>query len=108
MIQSLTPLQAAVLRVVAARGAQYAPFEAATIAAYQTVLDTTDRSTIQADATNVQQALVALQDKALIWKEKRGVYALEDSHTAETMEAEGLLAAVPPAPAARSPRRRQP
>jgi hypothetical protein len=31
------------------------------------------------DVTTVQQALLALQDKSLVWKESRGVYALEDA-----------------------------
>lgn len=103
IIQSLTPLQASVLRVMAARGEAYAPFEAATMAAYQTVLDAlAPQGTMKADPANVQQALLALQDKALVWKEKRGVYALEDSHTAEVLAAEGLLEEVPAPPSAAS------
>lgn len=109
VIQSLTPLQASVLRVMAARGEHFAPFEANTMTAYQTVLDAlAPNDRVRADTANVQQALMALQDKALVWKEKRGVYALEDSHTAEVMEAEGMLETVPPPPAARARRRRRP
>ena len=38
-----------------------------------------------------QPALAALQDKSLIWREKRGVYALEEAGTASVMRRAGLL-----------------
>lgn len=99
VIQALTPLQASVLRVMAARGDHYAPFEAETMTAYQTVLSAiAPNSKLKADAANVQQALAALQDKALVWKERRGMYALEDSHTKEVMEQADMLDIVPPRP----------
>lgn len=108
VIHSLTPLQGAVLRVMATRREAYAPFEASTMAAYQTVLGHLDpQSTVRADAANVQQALMALQEKALIWKERRGVYAMEDNYTIEIMEAEGMLTNAPPPPAAPSKRLRR-
>lgn len=107
VIHSLTPLQGSVLRVMAARQEIYAPFEATTMAAYQTVLTELDsQSSVKPDAANVQQALMALQDKALIWKERRGVYAMEDSYTTEIMTAEGMLDLVPAAPSTPKRRRR--
>ena len=88
VIHALTPLQSAVLRVLAEQASQYSPFEDATIAAYQTVLSRiAPQETVRADVSNVQQALLALQDKALVWKEKRGVYALEDSTMAQLLGA---------------------
>lgn len=84
VVHSLTPLQSTVLRVMAARGAAYAPFEAATMAAYDEVLKTSGQDPLpKLDASQVQSALQALQDKALVWKAQRGVYALEESGLAD-------------------------
>ena len=86
IIHALTPLQSAVLRVLAEQAGRYSPFEDATVAAYQAVLSRiAPQETVRADVSNVQQALIALQDKALVWKEKRGVYALEDSTLADLL-----------------------
>lgn len=99
VVHSLTPLQSAVLRVMARRGTGYAPFEASTIAAYQAVLESEDPGTsTRADVPNVQQALIALQEKALVWRAARGVYALEEGSLAELMAQRGLLARVPDGP----------
>ncbi len=65
VVHSLTPLQSAVLRVMARQGARYAPFEAETLA--------------------------ALQEKALVWRAARGVYALEDAALGELLAQEGML-----------------
>lgn len=84
VLRSLTPLQSAVLRVLCAAGADYAPFESETIERYQQVLNAAAPNTrMVADVSNVQQALGALQDKSLVWRAARGVYALEDSSLAE-------------------------
>jgi len=97
VVHSLTPLQSAVLRVLAARGSQYAPFEAGTIAAYQAVLQATGQPmNAKADVPGVQQALMALQEKALVWRAARGVYALEESALSDLMESDGMLRMVPP------------
>ena len=86
VIHSLTPLQSAVLQVLAKAGANYAPFEARTLENYQAVmLATAPHCEVRADIPNVQQALVALQDKGLVWKAARGVYALEDTSLAELL-----------------------
>ncbi len=98
VIRSLTPLQSAVLRVVAARGGDYAPFDAATISAYAMVLSVTEPGgDTKADVPNIQNALSMLQEKSLVWKASRGVYSLEESSLADLMREEGLLDMVPAA-----------
>jgi hypothetical protein len=97
VVHSLTPLQSAVLRVLTAAGADFAPFESETVERYQQVLDTiAPNAQVKADVSNVQQALSALQEKALVWRAARGVYALEDASLAEIMAGHGLLAAAAP------------
>jgi hypothetical protein len=92
VVHSLTPLQSAVLRVMASQGAHYAPFEAETLAAYQHMLDSiAPATTTRADVPNVQQALAALQEKVLVWRAARGVYALEDAALGELLAQEGML-----------------
>ncbi|MFY9513750.1 MAG: ATP-binding protein [Rubrivivax sp.] len=96
VVHSLTPLQAAVLKVLARRGADYAPFEGATLQAYQAVLQAANPAgDAKADVPAVQQALIALQEKALVWRAARGVYALEEASLADLMAQRGLLADVP-------------
>jgi hypothetical protein len=92
VVHSLTPLQSAVLCVLASKGPAYAPFEADTISAYQTLLDVkAPNSATRADVTNVQQALAALQEKALVWRASRGVYALEDAAMRDLLVQANLL-----------------
>ena len=94
VVHSLTPLQSAVLRVLAGKGQRYAPFETETILAYQQALDAiAPGSSTRADVPNVQQALTALQEKALVWRAARGVYALEDASLRDLLEQEGMLPA---------------
>lgn len=80
VVRSLTPLQAAVLRVMARVGGDYAPFEAATLQRYREEMQRAGISDtdLRAEVPSVQQALTALQDKALVWRAARGVYAVED------------------------------
>lgn len=93
-IRSLTPIQQAVLRVMAAMGSSYAPFEAATLQKYRTAIESAGFSSeeIKADAGNVQQALTALQEKKLVWRAARGVYELEEQSLKDLLQAQGLLA----------------
>jgi len=82
VIAALTPLQSAVLRVLAGSGANYRPFEAATLDKYRETLMAAGEpaeSAAKADVPSIQAALEALQDKSLIWRASRGVYALEDT-----------------------------
>jgi hypothetical protein len=113
VLHSLTPLQAAVLRVMAARGERFAPFESATLAAYEAMLKGSGRpATVNESA--VQQALLVLQERSLVWRAARGVYALEELSLTDLMRAEGMLdvpegASTSPAPkgAAQSKTRRK-
>jgi hypothetical protein len=97
VVHSLTPLQSAVLRVLAQAGPEYAPFEARTMERYRATLAAiAPRVQVEPETTNVQQALVALQEKALVWRAARGVYALEDTVLAELMRNAGMLDNCPP------------
>jgi hypothetical protein len=93
VVHSLTPIQSAVLRVMAARGADYAPFEAGTLEAYRAALVQAgvDPQDAKADVPGVQAALLALQDKKLVWKASRGVYALEETNMMDLLADAGLL-----------------
>ncbi|GAC1527681.1 MAG: hypothetical protein NVS2B4_05180 [Ramlibacter sp.] len=92
VVHSLTPLQASVLRVLATAGTSYAPFEAATMARYaQALARINPNAAVKPDANNVNQALMALQEKGLLWRASRGVYSLEDSFLAELMQQAGML-----------------
>ena len=90
VVHSLTPLQFSVLRVLASKGQNYAPFETATLHFYQQLLDTISPN-ITADVPNVQQALTALQEKSLVWRASRGIYALEDASLRDLLAQECLL-----------------
>jgi hypothetical protein len=92
VVHSLTPLQSAVLRVMAKSGPDYAPFEAQTMDRYRSTLAAiAPRAKVEPETNNVQQSLAALQEKALVWKAARGVYALEDTFLAELMRKAGML-----------------
>jgi len=92
VVHRLTPLQSAVLRVMAKAGSDYAPFEAQTMERYRATLAAiAPGAKVEPETNNVQQALAALQEKALIWKAARGIYALEDTFLAELMRKAGML-----------------
>lgn len=93
VIHSLTPIQQAVLRVMAASSHNFAPFEAATLAKYRKAMQSTGLAPedAKADVPGVQQALIALQEKKLVWKAARGVYDLEEQSLNDILEADGLL-----------------
>jgi hypothetical protein len=76
-VHSLPPLQRAVLEVMAQQGDQYAPFEPATLQKYKDILDRREATT-KVSAENVQAALRGLQERKLVWRASRGVYALEE------------------------------
>lgn len=94
VIHSLTPIQSAVLRVMAASDQRYAPFEAATLEKYRKAMQLSGQAPdeVKVDVPGVQQALIALQEKKLVWRAARGVYAVEEKHTVDVLNAEGLLA----------------
>ncbi len=96
VLNSLTPLRSTVLRVLATRQGNYVPFDGQTMNTYAHVLSViAPKETVKPDASNVQQALAALQDKLLVWREKRGVYALEEAATAHLLQTQGMLDPVP-------------
>ena len=94
VIHSLTPIQSAVLRVMAASDQRYAPFEAVTLEKYRKAMQLSGQAPdeLKVDVPGVQQALIALQEKKLVWRAARGVYAVEEKHTVDVLNAEGLLA----------------
>lgn len=93
VVRSLTPIQSAVLRVMAATDQHYAPFEADTLEKYRKALQLAGQppEDIKVDVPGVQQALIALQDKKLVWRAARGVYAVEEKSLIDLMKADGLL-----------------
>lgn len=93
VIRSLTPIQQAVLRVMAAAGKKFAPFEAATLDKYRIAMQSTGlpAEEMKIDIPSAQQALYALQEKKLVWKAARGVYDLEEQSLKDILAAEGLL-----------------
>jgi hypothetical protein len=93
VVRGLTPLQGAVLRVLAVQGAHYAPYAAASLEAYARQLARLDpASAVKVDVPNVQSALEALQAKSLAWRAAHGDYALEEQGLVELMRGKGLLA----------------
>ncbi|MFF7705904.1 hypothetical protein [Pseudomonas sp. NPDC007930] len=93
VIHSLTPIQGAVLRVLAAKGDDYAPFEAQTQALYGRAMESAGAAAADAktDISGIQQALLALQDKKLVWKASRGVYAVDEQVIVDLLRQDGLL-----------------
>ncbi|MEI6026559.1 MAG: ATP-binding protein [Betaproteobacteria bacterium] len=93
VVRALTPLQGAVLRVMAMQAESYTPYAAASLAAYTEQLGQLDPgSTVKVDVPNVQSALEALQGKSLAWRAAHGEYALEDQGLVELMRSKGWLA----------------
>lgn len=87
----LSPLQQAVLEVMAERtlGRQpFSPFAEQTLADVSRKLELA-QTEANASTPNVQKALDALRDKELVWKANRGEYALEDGAMAEWLTSVG-------------------
>lgn len=93
IIRSLTPIQSAVLRVMCARGESYAPFEAPTLALYAKALQQAGipQEDLKVEVGGVQQALLALQEKKLVWKASRGVYAIDEQIIVDLLAEDGQL-----------------
>ncbi|SDD96746.1 hypothetical protein SAMN05216345_1251 [Cupriavidus sp. YR651] len=72
--ESLSPVQQAVVRVMASKAGQFSPFGEAAMSAYKSLLPP--------DATvstaTVQNAIDALREREILWKESRGTYEIED------------------------------
>jgi hypothetical protein len=81
-VKSLTPLQAAVLKVMVIEGRSYAPFEAQTQPKHaamlirDSMLSEDARQAVSAEA--IQQALTELQDKGLIRRSAQGIFTMID------------------------------
>lgn len=86
---SLTPLQSAVLRVLASMGKSYAPFEQITMERYRNLIGQESEDAVTAQ--NVQAALASLQDKGMVWRASRGVYAMEDDGLTALLRQQGFL-----------------
>jgi hypothetical protein len=93
VIHSLTPIQSAVIRVMSAKGESYAPFEAPTMELYATAMKQAGiaECDIKVEVPGVQQALIALQEKKLVWKASRGVYAVDENVIVDLLRGDGLL-----------------
>jgi len=93
VLHSLTPIQSAVIRVMSAKGEDYAPFEAATLGLYTKAMEQAglDVGESAVEVPGVQQALIALQEKKLVWKASRGIYAVDEQVIVELLRAGGML-----------------
>jgi hypothetical protein len=95
-VRALTPLQGAVLRVMAMQGEDDAPYTAKSLEAYAEQLAKLDpRSGVRIEIPNVQSALEALRAKSLAWRAAHGEYALEEQSLAVLMKIRGLLGRAP-------------
>ena len=87
----LSPLQQAVLEVMAERAQGRQPFSPF---AEQTLIEVARKleqagAEVNASTANVQKALDALRDKELVWRANRGEYALEDASMAQWLTRTG-------------------
>jgi hypothetical protein len=92
VVESLTPLQSAVIRVLAIKGESYAPFDAEAMGLYKSILSKiAPGEDCKVDVSSVQQALTMLQEKALVWRAARGVDALEESALGDLLQRHGFF-----------------
>ncbi|MBO9686729.1 ATP-binding protein [Roseateles chitosanitabidus] len=89
----LSPLESAVLRVMAAQGQNFVPFWTRTMETYRMVIEVDDgnASAEAIDLASVRQALETLKDKGFLWRSVHGSYALEEFGIKEALEEGGLL-----------------
>lgn len=93
LIGLLSPLQSAVLRVLAAQGRRFVPFWNRTLETFRLVIEQDDGNDVDEpiNVKTVQQALDALKDKGFLWRSVHGVYALEEFGIREALEEGRLL-----------------
>ena len=93
LVGLLSPLQSAVLRVLAAQGRNFVPFWTRTMDTYRMVIEVDDgnEATEPINLHTVQAALDALKEKGFLWRSVHGVYALEEFGIREALEEGGLL-----------------
>jgi hypothetical protein len=88
----LSPVEFALLRVIAAQGWECAPLWPGTIKTLQTVLaDDGNPATMRVDVAQVGAALETLRERRLLWRSVEGVYALEDMAMRDRLKYAGLL-----------------
>ncbi|CRM80087.1 hypothetical protein [Pseudomonas sp. 37 R 15] len=92
-IRGLTPVQSAVLRVMGAKGESFAPFESSTMELYSKAIENAgiETSASKIEVADVLLALMALQEKQLVWKTSRGVYSVEEQVIVDLLRKDGLL-----------------
>ena len=90
--------RAALAERIAKPGGDYAPFEASTTELYRRGLQLADgtEDDVRIDVPGVQQALPALQEKKLVWRAARGVYAIEEQTVTDILATDGLLRGLEP------------
>mgnify|MGYP001059881536 CR=1 FL=1 len=93
VIHSLTPIQSAVICVMGAKGEGFAPFESSTMELYAKAIANAGIATSEprVEVLDVQLALIALQEKKLVWKTSRGVYSIEEQVIVDLLREDGLL-----------------
>ncbi len=84
---SLSPLQQAVVRVMAGKGGQFSPFGESAMSAYRALVP--DHANVS--AATVQNAIDALREREIVWKESRGSYEIEDQAWLSWLRAKDLL-----------------
>jgi len=95
LVGLLSPLQSAVLRVLAAQGRRFVPFWDRTLETYRLVIEVDDgnKVTEPISVESVRLALEALKDKGFLWRSPHGVYTLEEFGIREALEEGRLLTA---------------
>ena len=86
LIDSLQPLQRAVLTHMALAGREFAPYAAHSIAEYEKLASQFSGFEIKIDTSGVQNALNALLEQKLVWRSKRGFYEIEDAAIVEAVK----------------------
>jgi hypothetical protein len=80
-MNSLTPLQAAVIKTMALKGENYAPYIQESYDLCRKFCSEQTKEAVNIDSSSVAYALEALREKKLIWKSGRGVYMIEETQT---------------------------
>jgi hypothetical protein len=93
VIHSLTPIQSAVICVMGAKGEGFAPFESSTMELYTKAITNAGiaPSEPRVEVPEVKLALMALQEKKLVWRTSRGVYTIEEQVIVDLLREDGLL-----------------
>ena len=79
MFNSLEPLQAALMKTMATKRSQFAPFTQETYELCRLVCSERSGEEVKIDSSAVSYALDLLRKNSLVWKSGRGVYSIEDT-----------------------------